>query len=156
MGQAWEYVGTAGFSSGTAYFTRITLDDSGTPYVAYQDGANIYKTSVMRFNGTSWEQVGAAGFADSMPYPYRMSLALDSSGRPYVAYADAANGVKVSVMRFVAPDTDGDGIADDEDNCPLIANADQKDTDKDSIGDACDPHNDRVNMAPIYKLLLRK
>jgi len=35
-------------------------------------------------------------------------------------------------------DTDGDGIADKYDNCPFVANRDQKDTDGDGIGDACD------------------
>jgi hypothetical protein len=36
------------------------------------------------------------------------------------------------------PDTDGDGIPDASDNCPTVANPDQKDTDGDGIGDACD------------------
>ncbi len=35
-------------------------------------------------------------------------------------------------------DTDGDGVADSQDNCPTIPNADQADTDGDGIGDACD------------------
>lgn len=36
------------------------------------------------------------------------------------------------------PDIDGDGIANDTDNCIRDANANQADTDTDSVGDACD------------------
>ncbi len=51
------------------------------------------------------------------------------------------------MLRFLATtavvgDADGDGIADDVDNCPLIANPDQSDVDADGIGDVCDPVND--------------
>jgi Thrombospondin type 3 repeat/RTX calcium-binding nonapeptide repeat (4 copies) len=37
-----------------------------------------------------------------------------------------------------APDGDGDGVPDSEDNCPGASNADQADADDDGIGDACD------------------
>jgi hypothetical protein len=36
------------------------------------------------------------------------------------------------------PDSDDDGIPDDQDNCPNDANADQKDSDGDGLGDVCD------------------
>jgi hypothetical protein len=36
------------------------------------------------------------------------------------------------------PDTDGDGIPDDVDNCRAVANPNQTDTDGDGVGDACD------------------
>jgi hypothetical protein len=94
----WEQVGEAGFSAGETYSTKLAIDSSGTPYVAYMDVANGNKASVMRFNGTAWEQVGAAGFStDKVEH---ISLALDSGGRLYVAYQDGANGNKASVMKF--------------------------------------------------------
>jgi hypothetical protein len=39
-------------------------------------------------------------------------------------------------------DRDGDGVLDAYDNCPVIANFDQRDTDGDSQGDACDDDDD--------------
>ena len=36
------------------------------------------------------------------------------------------------------PDIDGDGVTDDKDNCPEVANTDQADTDGDGVGDACE------------------
>src|SRR5262249_38095910 len=39
-------------------------------------------------------------------------------------------------------DADGDGVPDDLDNCPMDANPDQRDTDHDGVGDACDACTD--------------
>ncbi|UCG33403.1 MAG: peptidylprolyl isomerase [Phycisphaerales bacterium] len=36
-------------------------------------------------------------------------------------------------------DTDGDAIADAEDNCPKVANVEQEDSDGDEVGDLCEP-----------------
>lgn len=67
-------------------------------------------------------------------------------------------GCDAGAYEFNTADTDGDGIDDGVDNCPLVANADQKDTDGNNIGDACDAaaSDTHTNMTPIYKLLLRK
>ncbi len=64
--------------------------------------------------------------------------------------------VPVELFPDVA-DTDGDGVSDVSDNCTEIANADQRDTDADSIGNACDPDiaspNDcRVTFADLGAL----
>jgi alpha-N-arabinofuranosidase len=51
---------------------------------------------------------------------------------PYsVTVISLANGA-------VAADTDGDGIADLLDNCTVVANANQRDTDQDGYGNLCD------------------
>lgn len=46
-----------------------------------------------------------------------------------------------------AVDTDGDGINDEQDNCPAIANPNQTDTDRDGVGDACDNDDDGDGVA---------
>jgi hypothetical protein len=49
---------------------------------------------------------------------------------------------------FVAgSDKDGDGIIDDNDNCPDTANSDQADTDGDGTGDVCDDDRDGDGIA---------
>jgi hypothetical protein len=47
-------------------------------------------------------------------------------------------------------DTDNDGIDDDLDNCPTVANNSQLDTDSDGIGDVCDncPANANPDQDP--------
>ena len=42
------------------------------------------------------------------------------------------------LTRWACPDADGDGVPDEEDNCPEVANSDQADADADGFGDACD------------------
>jgi hypothetical protein len=57
-----------------------------------------------------------------------------------------------------AADTDHDGVADDFDNCPGIANATQLDEDGDTVGNACDncptePNLDQVDSTEVAKAL---
>lgn len=47
-----------------------------------------------------------------------------------------------SATAVPAADADGDGLADDADNCPAVANPEQTDTDGDGRGDVCDPCTD--------------
>ena len=46
-------------------------------------------------------------------------------------------------------DSDGDGMMDDVDNCPNVANPDQADADGDGVGDACDSCADTPEGTPV-------
>ena len=50
------------------------------------------------------------------------------------------------------PDSDGDGMADDEDTCPNVANPDQLDSNGDGMGDACT----RAARRPSVKLTAKR
>lgn len=52
------------------------------------------------------------------------------------------NDVAVSGLFTPLLDSDGDGIADNNDNCPADYNPDQTDSDGDGLGNACDPDDD--------------
>jgi len=80
------------------------------------------------------------------------------SGDEFVEISDVGSYTFVYVETFSfgsgggspgggGPDQDGDGVPDSSDNCPAVANANQRNFDGDSQGDACDDDddNDGVN-----------
>lgn len=94
----WEVVGDAGFSDGLVYNITMEADAAGTPYVAFADGANGQKPTVMKFDGSEWVTVGNAGISENIALS--PILKLDAGGTPFVAFADGANGQRCSVMKF--------------------------------------------------------
>ena len=80
---SWQPLGAPGFTPGSASYTSLTLDGQGTPYIAYQDQANSYKASVMKYSNGSWQQVGTPGFsAGTVEKP---TVVIDGQGTPFVA-----------------------------------------------------------------------
>ncbi len=53
------------------------------------------------------------------------------------------DGVIISQF-FINEDEDGDGVLNDDDNCPSNSNSNQADTDTDGLGDVCDPTNNNT------------
>jgi uncharacterized protein YegL len=61
------------------------------------------------------------------------------------SYVDAEHhplGVPALTVNVAMCDRDHDGVADDVDNCPDLANTDQADLDHDGVGDLCDGDDD--------------
>jgi hypothetical protein len=56
-----------------------------------------------------------------------------------ITFSQKTEVVATGTISAVVQDTDGDGLADNGDDCILVANADQRDADLDGIGSVCDP-----------------
>ncbi|MGE0857894.1 MAG: thrombospondin type 3 repeat-containing protein [Gammaproteobacteria bacterium] len=75
------------------------------------------------------------------------AASLEVTGVQYVDAGLHRRPVDAQVLAAsTAPDGDGDGITDDQDNCTAVANADQRDSDQDGYGNVCDAdlNNDGV------------
>jgi tetratricopeptide (TPR) repeat protein len=70
-----------------------------------------------------------------------LALIVSGSGRRTAdAFEGSASGAALLHLAWalVPADGDADGVADEADNCPLVANPGQEDADVDALGDACD------------------
>jgi len=77
----------------------LILDESsGIPYVAYSDGANGFKISVMKFNGSGWEYVGTPGFSEGSVSKISVAMETNGSGNLAVFYSDSGSGAMA--MKF--------------------------------------------------------
>ena len=79
-----------------------------------------------------WKRQETIGLSSPGNGPYTFRVYSYSGSGPY--FFDISVGGAI--------DSDGDGVPDDEDNCPAVSNPDQTNTDGDSMGDACDPDDD--------------
>ena len=59
---------------------------------------------------------------------------------------------QVVSITITAPDSDGDGTYDFQDNCPSVSNADQANLDGDTFGDACDNDKDGDGFTSDFDL----
>ena len=67
---------------------------------------------------------------------------------------NAGNNVLLTALITPVEDADRDGVSDEEDNCPNMANADQKNVDGDAAGDACDNDKDGDGLTNAHEQTL--
>lgn len=68
--------------------------------------------------------------------------AADTDADTFTDELETASGSDPNNRLSVPSDRDGDGRANESDNCPAAANADQADRDGDGLGDVCDLNDD--------------
>ena len=103
------------------------------------DASSSY-TSIGRIHRWQWDLDGDGHYEIDSATP-RITRTLKQLGK-YRAHLHITDGTGTSdTLTFPIHVTrDGDGVPDNQDNCPTIANQDQTDTDHNGVGDACDPH----------------
>jgi hypothetical protein len=114
---------SGGDSGGIVHFSRTVITDFRGEATLVLDDANL----------TRGDYTVQAYFGGNSPLA---GLTLDDAR---YEPPDPATSMLTSALTVLPPDTDDDGIIDDEDNCVLTPNATQEDGNDDGQGDACDP-----------------
>jgi hypothetical protein len=94
-GSTWEYLGPQGSfgRNGSAAYQAIFVLNN-TPYVVYYLSSQV---RIAKFNGTTWESV-AGGLISSGAHTSISSYVIN--GVLYVAFSDANNSGKATVMKY--------------------------------------------------------
>ena len=148
----WSNAGILmGQTPSSSFGSSVSLSGNGDVAVAGAPGALIRgRAYVYRPNGSTWEQtrelIGSdAGIGKKFGSPAAVS------GETVVVGSGTSNG---GVYVFDLSDTDADSVLDAIDNCTLVANPDQCDSDGDGFGNRCDGdmNNNTATNAQDYVL----
>ena len=94
----WLAVDGPAISDGEASYQSVAIGPDGTPYVAYQDEENGFKTTVLKLDNGIWTPLGGPGI--SAGNATWQSLAISPDGTPYIAYTDDTAGDGATVLRW--------------------------------------------------------
>jgi len=132
-----------------------TTDDERFPRISHVSGSRFICTYIVNNElyytltadgGATWDVPVLFSGEDHVVSEYRASDISEGGSRIIWEYQPALPDDTTILVHFgttdLIADTDSDGIPDDVDNCPLVANEFQEDADGDLIGDVCDECTD--------------
>lgn len=139
---------------GQEEYPKFTRDGSK---IVYSNG-DVWITSLDGFNKVNLTNNPAYdAYPTISPDGTRIAFASNRTGN-YEIYVMNIDGSNVTQITDTPgdeyqpswggfPDTDGDGVMNSNDNCPLVRNPSQRDTDGDGAGNACDADDDNDTVA---------
>ena len=119
---------------------HVAVTRQGSTYALFIDGSQVATATDQHDEIQDATAPVTIGWSEGYAFPGRIDE-IDIFNRALSAEAIHAIFAAGSAGKCFS-DTDADEIADASDNCPLIANADQTDTDGDDQGNACDSDDD--------------
>lgn len=146
---SWEFSTTAATSR------TVTLSYVYTGYHAFfqvrvgleafvDDGSTVTTTTLVDAGPVNCCASPSGGFSYSGSVDLTVGAG-DTYGFKISGSNQDSDGRLIGTLTVDGPavvDSDGDGVADADDNCVNTANADQADADGDGTGDACEPDSD--------------
>ncbi|MBP7937353.1 MAG: thrombospondin type 3 repeat-containing protein [Phycisphaerae bacterium] len=131
-GESWGLVGDG--LDGTVESLTV-YDGELIALGGFSSASGIPVNRIARWDGSCWAAMGTGveGGSDLVVYKDELIAGGPAGGATSVPSLYLARWGPVGQM-----DSDGDGVGDCADNCPVVANPDQQDQDGDGFGDACD------------------
>jgi hypothetical protein len=157
--------GIAADNAGGAYVVGSTFSDGAFPITSDAIDKTIQRQDgfLLRLNGQGGLAYGT--FLGGAEMDAITAVATGPAGSVYIAgFTDSPDflvtsgsfdptwntGEDAFILKLGASggiDTDGDGVLDTADNCPLVSNPNQANADGDAQGDVCDPDDDNDGVA---------